>query len=62
MKGKNQLVLCTSEMIEAIQFYLNEKVFTKEHKAKVTAIEKKDQGNFSTTFILTLQDEENEKE
>lgn len=59
MKGKNELRLCTAEMIEAVQFYLNEKIFTKEHKARVTAIEKKDEGNFSTTFILTLQDEEN---
>lgn len=50
MRGKNSMVLCTAEMAQAVEFYLNSVVFKVD--VRVTDITWKD-----NTFTINLVDQ-----
>jgi len=57
MKGHNDFYFCESQMIEMVQMYFTEHVFLK-NPPKVTAIKLDNRDNYSKTFIVVTEGED----
>ena len=54
MLGSNRLNMCAIEMKSAIEYYLNEHVFTADHRVIVKAVSQNSDGHH-TNFEITLE-------